>query len=376
MVARIPNFRATGTAREVGRVHGRAEKDRIAENLALYFRRFREEWRLSREEVLARARHYDRVIRDADPEYAEAMEGVAEGSGQDVQDIVALNVRYEIAYSAYSQRGRTEAFARPPSGCTALALLPERTKEGTLVLAQNWDWIPGVRGLIAHFQIDGHPKVLGFTEAGIVGAKIGLNDAGVGLCINGLVSNEDAWDRAGLPFHVRCWRVLHSKSLDEAMGHVRTGLGSCSSNFLLGEAKDGRARIVDMESAPTGVVELAPKDGALVHANHFCRPKDLGIWEPLLEERTSTYQRHRLMEGFVKEASRVGILVSIEDVRTILRDHEGHPNSICRHPEEARPPSERYETIASIVMDLGARRLWISDGEPCHSPYAAFALRS
>ncbi len=364
---------AVGSPREVGEAHGRAAKALVGENIALYFRRFREEWGLSREAVLDRARRYERVIRDTDESYTEAMEGVARGSVQDLRDIVALNARYEIVYSAYSERGRAEVAGRAPSGCTALAILPERTAKGHLIMAQNWDWISGVRGIVLETHIEGRPGTLGFTEAGIVGAKIGLNDAGVGLLINGLVSNLDAWDRLGMPFHVRCGRILQTTGLDEAVRTVREPPGSCSSNFLIGYAGNDAARVIDLEASPAGVAEIPPERGVLVHANHFCRARELGVWEPLLEERTSTYLRHRRMEELVTDTTRRTPL-SLEDVKSYLRDHEGRPNSICRHPETERSPSEWYETVASIILDVSARRFMMANGSPCEKEYAGFRL--
>lgn len=365
--------RAAGSPKEVGEAHGRAAKALIAENIALYFRRFREEWGLSREAVLDRTRRYERVIRDADAGYAEAMEGVAVASNQDIRDVVALNVRYEIVYSAYSEKGRAEAAVRAPSGCTAFALLPERTSNGHLIMAQNWDWISGVRGIILETHLDGKPGILGFTEAGIVGAKIGFNEAGVGLLINGLVSNLDAWDRLAMPFHVRCGRILQARDLDEAARTVREATGSCSSNFLIGEAGNRAARVVDLEASPDGVAEIPPSEGALVHANHFCRASELGLWEPLLEERTSTFLRHRRMEELLTAVSRA-TKISLADVKSYLRDHEGRPNSICRHPEAQRPASEWYETVASIILDVTSRRLLVANGAPCEAGYASFRL--
>jgi len=240
-------------------------------------------------------------------------------------------------------------------------------------MAQNWDWISGVRGIVLETHVDGKPGTLAFTEAGIVGAKIGLNDAGVGLLINGLVSNLDAWDRLGMPFHVRCWRILQATSLDEAVRTVREPPGSCSSNFLIGHAGSGAARVLDLEASPAGVAEIPPEAGVLVHANHFCRAKELGVWEPLLEERTSTYLRHRRMEELLTGTTR-RTPFSVEDVKSYLRDHEGRPNSICRHPETERAPSEWYETVASVILDMNARRLMMANGSPCEMGYAGFRL--
>ena len=375
MTGRIPHIRAEGSPREVGRAHGGRLKSLVESNRELYFRRFREEWGLSRDDVLDRAGKYERVIRDLAPEYAEAMEGLAEASGIPLPDIVALNVRYELVYSEYSRQGRARAATRLPSGCTGVALLPDRTEAGHLLMAQNWDWISGVRGLVVHQRLEDGPEVLGFTEAGIVGAKIGLNDAGLGLMINGLVSDQDAWDRLGAPFHVRCWDVLRKARLEDAVRLLRETPSSCSANFLLAQVQGNSGHVADVEVSPVGSNLLEPSEGFFTHANHFHRPEALGISEPLLSERPSTHRRESRLADLARDAL-VARRVLPSDVQDMLRDHDGHPNSICRHPDPGLPLSEQYETIASIVMDLTERSLWISQGSPCTSEYTRFGFDS
>lgn len=367
MTGGLPHVTAEGTPKELGLRHGQAAKEEIEENADIYFYRFREEWGLQREEVLRRARLYAEVIEEVDDDYYEAMEGVSEGSSLPFLDVVALNVRYELVYSEYSKLGQDLGL---PSGCTAVGLLPSRTENGHVIMAQNWDWIPGIKGVMQQFKPFKGPEVLAFTEAGIVGGKIGLNSGGVGLMINGLVSDQDDWETLGVPFHVRCWHVLQEESLEDAVAFLRRNLGSCSANFLLGQA-DGQTAIIDLETCPTGVEEVLPEDSVVTHANHFLMSDALGIWEPLIEEKTTTYERHERIDELV-DAGRPRL--SISDLERFLRDHDGRPGSICRHQEEALPDPQRYQTVVSVVMDLNERRLAIAAGNPCENEYKTFRL--
>ncbi|HEY5620194.1 MAG TPA: peptidase C45, partial [Candidatus Bathyarchaeia archaeon] len=118
--------------------HGREARQKIERNLEVYFRRFKNETKLSREEALQRASKYLAVIKKQDPTYARAMEGVAEGSSRELLEVAALNVRYELMYSQFSKIG-----LKPISrtyGCTAFGALPEVVKNGHLLMGQNWDW--------------------------------------------------------------------------------------------------------------------------------------------------------------------------------------------------------------------------------------------
>src|SRR5439155_17123052 len=115
--------------------------------------------------------------------YHETMRGVAAGSGQEILDITELNVPYKLMYSQFSKI-RLKPIPKT-FGCTAFATLPAAVENGHLIMAQNWDWIPEVEGLFLKIRNENGPDILSFTEAGVVGGKIGLNSEGVGLLING-----------------------------------------------------------------------------------------------------------------------------------------------------------------------------------------------
>jgi isopenicillin-N N-acyltransferase-like protein len=42
---------------------------------------------------------------------------------------------------------------------------------------------------------------------------------------------------------------------------------------------------------------------------------------------------------------------------------------VCCHPDERWDPLEQGETVASVVMDLDERRMWLAEGRPCTAPY-------
>jgi isopenicillin-N N-acyltransferase-like protein len=252
------------------------------------------------------------------------------------------------------------------TGCSAVAVQPSVARDGHLLLAENWDWIPEVRGALVLAEEPDGTRSVGFTEAGIFGAKIGLSDHGLGLAINGLLTTDDDWARLERPFHVRCYEVLRSRTLEDGQHVLVAGGRACSANFLIAQVPD---RVLDVETAPTTVRCLGPARGRLVHTNHFLDATSLGVTQPPMDD-WYTHERYARLETLLDGRERIGQ----DDLRAFLADHEGYPGSVCAHPNPAEPPEERVMTVTSVVMDLTARTLAASDGPPCANPYQVVGL--
>jgi len=360
----LPLLHLAGSPYEQGFAHGRALQSQIAQNLDIYFARFEREAKLAPDEVLIRARRYAAAIAVSDPDYHAGMRGIADGAGCDFDRIAALNVRYEILYYQFGQNATA---VRNPDGCTAFAISPTVAANGHLLIGENWDWIPEVRGALLHtVEPDGF-ATLAFTEAGIFGAKIGLNSAGLGLVINGMTTTDDDWSRLSLPFHARCRAILQARDLDTAAGIITAAPRACSANFLLAQTPD---RILDIEAAPDRARRWDPSAGRLCHTNHFLDPRALGVVEPEIERGPDSQDRlARMQELLGKDQA-----ITFDALAAALRDGAGAPEAICRHPDPTQPPEERYATVVSVIIDLHAQTLWISDGPPDQVPYTRIAL--
>jgi isopenicillin-N N-acyltransferase-like protein len=356
----LPVVHVDGDAFDQGSQHGVALRDQIVHNLEVYFDRFEREAELEPAQVRSRAAHLLPSL--SRHPYWQALRGVAHGSDQDLLDVVVLNTRYELLYYQYGVLP-----VGGPDGCTSFALLPDETADRHLLIGQNWDWIPEVQGAVLHTREPDGLETLSFTEAGIVGGKIGLNSAGLGLTINGLLTTSDDWSRLVPPFHVRCYDILRQTSLTSAIAIIGSQPRACSANFLLGQAPDAA---LDVEAAPDSVCERHPERGMLAHSNHFLDPLSLGIEEPRSERRPHSYTRlARLRE--LLDARRPA---SIGDAQACLRDHDNYPDSVCRHEHPDDPPEEACTTVTSVVMDLEERTLWLTNGPPCEHQYVAHHL--
>lgn len=360
----LPIVHLTGKPYEQGQQHGAQLKERVARNVAVYFERFEREVGLSRQEVLTRAAKSAGAIAEQNADYFDAMQGVADGSGFSLEEIAALNARYEILYYQFGKN----AMAELVDGCTAFALRPDATDTHHLYLGQNWDWIPDVAGAVLHTTEPDGLETLAFTEAGIVGAKIGFNSHGVGLCITGMTTTEDDWSRLKKPMHVRCYEILRQTNFDNAVRVVTDTSRSCTTNFLIAQTPD---KIADIEAAPDKIRRLEPDArGVLVHTNHFLDPAQTGVVEPPNPRRPySVARRDRMGELLASHSP-----VTIDAIQTYVKDTVNDPFGICRHRNPEEPPEMHYTTVTSIVMDLDARVMHLTDGPPDMSDWQTVSL--
>lgn len=365
----LPILHLTGTPYKQGVAHGRELRDRVAHNVAVYFDRFQVETELARDEVIRRARLYAPAIQRQNPGYYAGMQGIADGAGFDFDEIVAVNVRYEILYYQFKTLAMESTHHTPriTDGCTAFAVNPAGTTTNHLIMGQNWDWIPDVQGAVLHTAHPDGLETLAFTEAGIFGGKIGLNSAGVGLAVNGMNTTVDDWTTLDKPFHLRAYEILRQRDFAKAV-EVVTGSGrGCSANYLIAQAPN---HVANVEAAPPACNTISWQGSCVVHTNHFVDPAGLGISEPPSEFRPRSFSRYARMAELIE----ANLPVSVESMKHFLQDHNNAPGSLCRHGDPAREPAKQYHTVTSVVMDLHERVLHITDKQPCLNPYQEFRL--
>jgi len=66
--------------------------------------------------------------------------------------------------------------------------------------------------------------------------------------------------------------------------------------------------------------------------------------------------------------------ITPEVMMGILADHEGHPNSICRHVDPAKAPELASTSKASFVMVPAEGLMYIAAGPPCEYEFMEYRL--
>jgi isopenicillin-N N-acyltransferase-like protein len=347
--AEYPRLKLSGTGYEIGRTHGAAFAPLIRDNIGFYLSLFDHWAKLKHDEVLARARTFIPIIEKFDRDLMDEIRGIADGADAMLEEIMALNARTEIMFTGGSTHGE----------CTSMAAMPEAASSGHMLIGQNWDWLARVRdnSVVLEIEQRSKPRVLTFTEAGFVG-KIGMNDAGIGLCANLLVTDKTV---PGIPFHLFCRGIMNSASLSQAIGLVYGNRAGAASNYMIGHAG---GEVVDLEASPQGTDYLYADAGVLNHTNHF--ESGLQVNDRAPKIAPDTIVRYCRSGRMLRAQSG---RVTLDTFRSILRDHFNHPSAICRHVDEALPETEQFQTNASVLMDLTEGAMYVCRGTPCSGDY-------
>ena len=259
---------------------------------------------------------------------------MSRGAGVPFQSILAMNVRTEIAYGMFSD------------GCTTLSWKSDKFS----ALAQNWDWQSEQAENLVHLRIrqDPKPSIDMISEAGIIG-KIGLNSAGVGVCLNAIRARGVDFDR--LPVHLALRACLDSSSRTVAVTALEKSGVASSCHILVADAGGG----IGLECSYKDVIELKMSDrGIVTHTNHFVE-KHPGVEERIFWSDSLTRLRriNHLIQAYDDSPS-------IEAVSMMLNDEHDFPVSICR----AQTEKSTSATLFSVTMRLDERKAIVINGRP------------
>ncbi len=343
-----------GHAFERGRQYGARVAVEIRQNADAYLQLIEFHAGLGREAALQAALAFGPILAAHTPDLLLEMRGIAEGAGCTLAEVLLINARSELM----EKMGE----------CTALAAAPQVTSQGHVLLGQNWDWYTAIRGepvLLRIRQPDG-PEILTLTEAGQV-AKIGMNSAGLGVCLN-FLSHADRGQ--GVPVHAILRQMLNRANLGEAIREAYRVPRGGAANILLAHAE---GEIVDLELTAANADFYYPSDGWLAHANHFesvrLRGGDTGVTTSM-----STLARAARARRLLSAAAAQGI-ASRDTFQDILTDHAYGAYAICRHVDPTEPPLQQTATRASVIMDLTEQTMRVAAGQPCQEEYQAFTLK-
>lgn len=359
----------SGNPLERGRRYGYAAGDLISQSIGFYTEALAQQTGLSWNQLRGKAKQWMDLCSSAAPDLMTEVEGVAQGSGQDVLDIMVLNVRGEIIYDAGSKpvTSVTEADERDAvDGCTSFVLTDDAAGDGHMYVGQNWDWRFGTQktAVILRVVQDPLPTVIMQVEAGQIGRQ-GANSAGIALNANGLGGRFNG--DVGLPQTFIRRMVLNHAELPDALNTLFRHRPHIASNAVLSHSSGFS---IDVETTPGRNAWMYPTDGVLVHGNHyeaFIPPQLAESYRPVSVDSLFRVPRARRGLEKVKRAASTNEARTL--IRTAMSDHLGFPESVCTHPDLRRPAVRQWSTILSSCVDLTTGDYLVTNGTPCNHDY-------
>ena len=344
-----PLLHLAGDPETMGFEHGRRAETLIRGFLNVGLARLNRYRQYSREQALARAEEFIPYMEAFAPHLLTELKALASGAHMTLQEVAFLQVRTELSYEGL---------------CSAVVVRPPATAPGTVLMGQNMDLDPAFRtfGLLIHRRPSDAPAMLGFSWPGLVG-YMGLNSAGLGVCVTQLVSS--GW-RPGVPAYFVSRRLLEQNSTQACRAVMAAAQRASSPNWLVA---DSRGDVIDFETTAGKHVELKPEGPVFAHTNHYLHPP-FSVEDLLIDELPDSPARQRRLTELLEtgaNASELGVV----SIQRYLRDHEGHPVSVCRH---AAGKPGAIETMVSAVFDLGRRELHLAAGPPCQTDFTTISV--
>lgn len=344
-------FRAKGSPRDVGGQLG----TRFTKEAHRAVSVFRKELSWEKGATMDGAKRYARKvfpkIETWFPDFIEEMRGYAKGSGVPFDMLSAQWCGYSPSMGL--------------KGCTDLAVGPEQTADGSVLVAHNEDYAPDYDGIVVpvHVAVEGKPAFFAMSYQGLF-PTMGFNEAGVSLTGNAVSPNDL---RVGIPKMFPPRKVLECRSLVEALAaSMPEGRGSSFNNIVC--SREGE--LYSMEGSATAFAAIYGEDGWLVHSNHYVSPKMLAFERNPHEKFCSILRYNRATKLLKAALGRV----TPETIMKIQRDHLSRPDSICRHENPADKEEDRTKTLFGSIVNLTTGEVYISGSTPCETEYRTYRL--
>lgn len=352
MSGKLEVIELSGSPHEIGQQWGEALGESLRASLEMNLAGIGQVHQATRQEILALAQKYRPAAEAFDPELPEFLRGQARGSGLSLEEVFFLRCALEMMLYYKGLAGL----------CTSLALTGPATSGGRTIIGQNADWFADTPvHLLRVRRSDGLRQLV--LSLGI--GEYTLSSAGLGMCAN-LTCTRPQGLHFGVPTFCYLPRVMRQPTLALALGLL------CQASRGTGyfHLADAEGAMFGFESVFDDFEVMQPRDGVLVHANHYLTERfKQGDWGHMIFP--DTYLRVQRMAELV--SSHHG-QITPELTRRFLADHRGHPASICRHPDPALPPELRSLSLCSFLMLPAEGAMYVCLGNPCQNEFARYQL--
>jgi len=344
----------SGSPHQIGSKRGK-ECGAIGESMVsktkARFRRSGLKW----EDAIRVAHDYMLNSETFDSDYIEWLEGYSRTSDIPYDDLLVLLMDGESSF------------------CTDVLVNQEATGDRGVYSAHTEDWRASDKGHLV--LIKGRPKnEPSFLAMSLGGIELdaGMNSAGLSFAGNSLHQDDTC---VGIPKLFLARKLLTARTISQAMRVVATDGRASSYNINLGHRS---GEIYCIEGSASDYALLHPRDGYLVHTNHYLDER-MAKHESSFRTRsgisldgwTDTVVRYHRALRLVRQNHGS---ITADSLKTLLSDHVDYPFSICYHDSSKVKPIDRTVTIFALVMDLTRSIMNVCMGNPCEGHWTQVEL--
>jgi isopenicillin-N N-acyltransferase-like protein len=335
-----------GSNYEIGLGHGAFFKKEVASIVQSLLAEAQARTGMSKDSICSVVLRYMPLLQANAPHLIDEIRGIAEGAGVPFQLALLLNHRHEFMYGI---RSRSQLSA---DECTILGVTAERSATKSVVMAQNVDLPPSFLGKMALFKLKPRkgPSIMMCALVGTVGHH-GMNSYGLARCSSAIVTSHEK--ALGLSRVVISRMILEKKSVEDAVDTIATTERAVSGNYMLADKSD---KLLDIETTAKEWRLISPKKGFIAHTNHVVHSELMPFGQAAWADSLPRYERIRRLA-----LERKGTIAP-DIVCRWLRDHHGHPASICNHSD--------HVTVASVLFQPREGTMLACAGPPCQNQYA------
>jgi isopenicillin-N N-acyltransferase-like protein len=369
--------RLEGSPFNRGVIHGETLRSEIRDLIGLWKRNLQATTGMPAEHFITKfLQHTDYVsaIKRYTPGLLEEVKGIATGAGAGFDEVFTFQLLDELILNSGDVAAQ----------CSSIGV--DRSGRKPALLGQNWDIESYVHGFqtVLHVKDDGSDvESLVFTYAGLL-AAFGVNNKGVGICLNSLPILRAA--PRGLPVAYVIRGVLASSTSDRALAFIDEVEHASPQNYLIGDPD----KVVDVECSSGHVVRrfVTATPGVVFHTNHPLVNDDYDAkYLALLRDRDKgerTDESYHAAVEFLEEDSgtRFATLqkelsgvpaaeITVDRIKAILSSHDSLEHPVCMDLGD----ETKLASIVSTVMELSEEpRFHVAFGPPDVTPYKTYAF--
>lgn len=304
-----------------------------------------------------------------DEEYQAEIYGISKYSSPDYDYVAPQYLRSLYLHGAHDIGHVLSDLALV--GCTSFAAWGEKTPDGSLLIARNFDFYAGDEfaedKIVSFVRPDKGYPFMSVVWGGMVGTVSGMNLEGLTVTINS--AKADMPFVAKTPISILAREILqYATTIDEAIAIVNKREVFVSESIMVGSAHDGRAVLIEVSPKKTGVYEVT-NSNRLVCSNHFqsdTYKTDKNNVEAIANSHSQ--YRYERMNQLLQEEDKISPIAAA----AIMRNTTGLNNIPLGYGNEKA--INQLLAHHSIIFKPDERLVWVSSNPYQLGEYVAYDL--